>query len=404
MNYSPLTEITRQPLHVVLGDINSDDRGNSERAGLALCDKAKKFGLNVRDYLTLAVDVRQSHIEVNNQKVNPYQTGEGKFMSGYEAAKMALNLPTKQNLREGIVLEAAGDTFHFRPGTRALFPEIVDDMMRWEDRMDQFETTRGLVAQSRTVRGTELITRAIMQDSESARGTGIIAEFGNIPVFDLQSTDNAVKFYKFGSAMRTSYEFQRRVTLDILTPYAARIERQMEIGKVKAATHMLINGDSVHSAATVHALSTYGADFSGGKTLKDNYIALTKFLVKCANDGTPVDTLVGNLDMYLELFLMFTPVVGQKSIAEHLQEKGAPRVGLTLPLMQNVNFRLSSSVPAGKLIAYSLADTLEELVESNSDIKESEQAIKNQSITYVRTLNAGYKLIFGDTRRVLNMA
>lgn len=404
MNYAPLTEIVRQPLNIVLGDINSNDAAVSERAGLQLCSNAKKHGLNVRDYLTLAVDVRQSHIEANGQKVNPYQTGEGKFMSGYEAAKMALNLPTRQNLREGVVLEAAGDTFHFKPGTRALFPEIVDDMMRWEDRMDQFETTRGLVAQSRTVRGTELITRAIMQDSEAARSTSIIAEFANIPVFDLQTTENAVKFYKFGSAMRTSYEFQRRVTLDILTPYAARIERQMEIGKVKAATHMLINGDSVHSAAPVHALSTYGGDFTNGKTLKDNYIALTKFLVKCAYDGTPVDTLVGNLDMYLELFLMFTPVVGQKSVAEHLQEKGAPRVGLTLPLMQNVNFRLSSSVPAGKLIAYSLADTLEELVESNSDIKESEQAIKNQSITYVRTMNAGYKLIFGDTRRVLNMA
>lgn len=404
MNYAPLTEIQRRPLHLVLGDINSADPQVSERAGLALCNDAKKYGLNVRDYLTLAVDVRASHQEVNGQKVNPYQTGEGKFMSGYEAAKMALNLPTRQNLREGIVLEAAGDTFHFRPGTRALFPEVVDDMMRWEERMDQFETTRGLVAQTRTVRGTELITTAIMQDSQEARSTSIIAEFANIPVFDLKSTEQAVKFYKFGSAMRTSYEFQRRVTLDILTPYAARIERQMEIGKVKSATHMLINGDGVHGAAAVHNLSTYGADLSGGKTLKDNYVALTKFLVKCAYDGTPVDTLVGNLDMYLELFLMFTPVVGQKSIAEHLQENGGPRVGLTLPLMQNVNFRLSSAVPAGKLIAYSLADTLEELVESNSDIKESEQAIKNQSITYVRTLNAGYKLIFGDTRRILNIA
>lgn len=399
----PLSDIQRKPLDAILGKIGSKDAHESERAGLSLCAEAKSFGLNLRDYLTLAVDVRQSHKEVNGQKYNPYQTGEGKFMSGYEAALMELNLPVKQDLKSGIVLEAAGDTFHFKPGTRALFPEVVDDMMRWEDRMDQFETTDGLVAQSRTIRGTELITRAIMRDSEEARQTGIIAEFGNIPVFDLTSTENAVKFYKFGSAMRTSYEFQRRVSLDILTPYAARIERQMQIGKVGMATNMLINGDSVHGAATAHAITTYGANLTGGKTLKDNYQALMKFLVKCAHEGTPVDTLVGNLDMYVELFLMFTPVVGNKSVAEHLQEKGAPSVGLTLPLMKNVNFRLSSGMPNGKLLAYSKEDTLEELVEANSDIKESETAIKNQSITYVRTQNAGYKLIFGDTRRILDV-
>lgn len=399
----PLSEIQRKPLDAILGKIGSKDPHESERAGLALCSEAKQYGLNLRDFLTLAVDVRASHKEINGQKVNPYQVGEGRFMSGYEAALMELNLPVKQDLKSGIVLEAAGDTFHFKPGTRALFPEVVDDMMRWEDRMDQFETTDGLVAQSRTIRGTELITRAIMKDSEEARQTGIIAEFGNIPVFDLTSTENAVKFYKFGSAMRTSYEFQRRVSLDILTPYAARIERQMQISKVGMATHMLINGDSVHGAATAHQISTYGADLTNGKTLKDNYQALMKFLVKCAHEGTPVDTLVGNLDMYVELFLMFTPVTGTKSVAEHLQEKGAPSVGLTLPLMKNVNFRLSSSMPNGKLLAYSKADTLEELVEANSDIKESETAIKNQSMTYVRTQNAGYKLIFGDTRRILDV-
>lgn len=398
----PLSNIQRKSLDAVLGKIGSQDPHESERAGLALCSEAKSFGLDLRSYLTLAVDVRQSHKEVNGQKYNPYQTGEGRFMSGYEAALMELNLPIKQDLKSGIVLEAASDTFNFKPGTRALFPEVIDDMMRWEDRQDQFETTDGLVAQSRTIRGTELITRAIMKDSEEVRQTSIVAEFGNIPVFDLQSTENAVKFYKFGSAMRTSYEFQRRVSLDILTPYAARIERQMQIGKVAMATNMLINGDSVHGAATAHALSTYGGDFTGGKTLKNNYPALMKFLVKCAQQGTPVDTLVGNLDMYVELFLMFTPVTGNTSVAEHLQSKGAPSVGLTLPLMKNVNFRLSSAMPAGKLMAYSKADTLEELIEANSDIKESETAIKNQSITYVRTQNAGYKLIFGDTRRVLD--
>lgn len=400
----PLTELQRRPLSVVLAGINSNDRHESERAGIRLCQSAGEYGLSLRDYLTLAVDVRASHVDINGQKVNIFQTGEGQFMSGYEAALMELNLPIRQDFKQGILLEAASDTFNFKPGTRALFPEVVEDMLRWQQRMDTFESTEGLVAQSRTIRGVEMITRAIMEDGADARSTSIIAEFGNIPVYSLSSTEQAVKFYKFGSAMRTSYEFQRRVTLDVLTPYAARIERQLEIGKVKALTHLLINGDNNYGAAPVHNLSTYGADLAGGKTLKDNYIALTKFLVKCAHEGTPVDTVVGNLDQYLELFLMFTPVVGQKSIAEHLQANGGPRVSLSLPLMNSITFKLSTSVPADTLICYSRGDTVEELIEANSDIRESETAIKNQSITYVRTQNAGYKLIFGDTRRILRTA
>lgn len=400
----PLTELQRRPLSAVLGQIASNDKHESERAGVQLCQAAKEFGLSVRDYLTLAVDVRGSSQEANGKTFTPYQTGEGKFMSGYEAALMELNLPIKNDFKQGILLEAAGDTFNFKPGTRALFPEVVEDMLRWQNRMDQFESTTGMVAQSRTIRGVEMITRAIMEDSEAARSTSIIAEFGNIPVYDLQTTEQAVKFYKFGSAIRTSYEFQRRVTLDVLTPYAARVERQLEIGKVKSLTHLLINGDNTYDPAPVKMLSEFGADFSGGKTLKDNYVALLRFLVKCAHEGTPVDTVVGNLDQYLELFLMFTPVVGQKSVAEHLQEKGGSQVSLTLPLMNNITFKLSTTVPADTLICYSVNDTVEELIEANSDIRESEQAIKNQSITYVRTQNAGYKLIYGDTRRVLKTA
>jgi hypothetical protein len=41
-------------------------------------------------------------------------------------------------------------------------------------------------------------------------------------------------------------------------------------------------------------------------------------------------------------------------------------------------------------------------VEAGSTINESERAILNQSITYVKTLNAGYKLAFGDTRSIFN--
>lgn len=402
----PLSDIQRRPLDVVLGGIAANDEHTSASAGIRLVKEAGEYGLNVRDYLTLAVDVPGSTRELaGGRHVNPYMVGEGQFMSGYEAALKHLNLPIRNDFKAGVVLQAAADSFHFKPGTRALFPEVVDDMMQWATKQDQLETVASLITQSRTISGTELITRAIFDDNGENK-TSIIAELGNIPVQTITSTEKAVSFYKHGSAIRTSYEFQRRVSLDVLTPYAKRVNRQLELSKVQHATAMLINGDGVHGAAEVKSLSdaAYGGDFSGGKTLKDNYVALMKFLVKRSQMGIPVDTLVGNLDAYIELFLMFTPTVSAQALIEALQSKGAPKIDLTLPVMKGVKFALSSAMPAGKLLAYSKEETLEELKEAGSAISESETAIRNQSVTYVRTENTGYRLVYGDTRTLLNLA
>lgn len=399
----PLTSLKRQPLKLVLGALDSADASQSSAAGVTLCNNAKQYGLTVRDYLKLAVDVRGSgEKDSNGSNYNPFQLTEGTFMDGYQATLAHMNLPVHQNLREGVTLQAASDTFQYNPGSRALFPEVIDDMLQFTTKQDQFENTSGIVAQSRTINGSALITRAIFEDNAANRETGPIAEMANIPVQTLQDSEHAVKFFKFGSAIRTSYEFTRRVTLDILTPYAARVERTRELAKVKVATNMLINGDAVHEAAEAKTLGAYGADFGSGKTLKDNYKALLKFLVQRAKAGTPVDTLIGNLDMYLELFMMFTPINVNKSVAEHLQEKGAPTIRLGLDLLQGVNFEVSSGMPDGHLMCFSKGDTLEELTEAGSQIEESEQAIKNQSFTYTKTVNHGYRLIYGDTRTILD--
>lgn len=399
-----LTEIKRAPLQTVLAGIDSNDPEESQRAGLRLCRQAAEFGISVRDYLQLAVDVPNSTIELEGgRKHNPFRLGEGRFADGYQAALLHLNLPARNDFSQGIMLQAAADSFSMRPGSRVLFPEVIDDMLQWATRQDQLETTQGLIAQSRTIRGTELITEAIFDDQGNL-GSSMIAEFANIPVQTIKSSERSVRFYKLGSAIRTSYEFNRRVSLDVLTPYANRIARKLEIDKVTHAVSMLINGDGVHSAAPVVGASAYkNWDVTGSRSLKDNYPALMDFLVQRSKNGTPVDTLVGNYDTLLELFLMFTPVVGNKSLSEHLQDKGAPAISMMLPVMTGVKFHLSSAMPANKLVAFSQGDTLEELREADSQISESEVAIKNQSITYVKTETMGYRLVYGDTRTVLDL-
>lgn len=392
----PLNTIKRGSVEAVLGGINSEDNQTSTNAGLKLAAEAREYGIGIRDYLKLCIDTTAGVGE--NKSMFLTQNGH---LNGYEAATMYLNLPTRNNFEQGIVLQAASDTFNTRPGARGLFPAIIDDMLQWTHRQDRLESTAGLIAQSRTITGNELVTQVVSDDSAQLAAF-TVPELANIPVQTIMTTEQAVKMYKHGSAIRTSYEFNRRASLDLLTPYAARINRGLEISKVAAATALLRNGDGVNGAAEAMVISTFDADLSGTKTLKDNYVAFMKFLVKRAASGRPINTIVGNLEAYIELFLMFTPTVGNTSTAEHLQANGAPTIGLNLPVLKGVKFELSTTMPNGKLMCYSQEDTLEELVEANSQIAESEQAIKNQSVTYVRTENTGYRLIFGDTRTELN--
>jgi hypothetical protein len=390
-----LTQIKRAAPHIVLAGLMDPNRSVSIQAGLSLVGAAKEYGLSMQDYLKIAIDPRLSETPMKFEGLN-----------GFEAALMELTLPFRDDYDQGVLLQAASDSFQTYPGTRAMFPEVVDQMLKFKNRQDQLETTAGLVAQTRTINGVELITQ-FMEDKEENRGTQTIPEFGRIPVRTLTTGNATVGIFKHGSGIRTSYEFERRASLDILTPFAARVARELEISKVRSATSILINGDGVNLAATAQAFTTFGGvAVDAANPLSKQYKAFAKWMVKRAAAGVPVDTIVGNLDMYLELLFMFTPTLpGNKSEIEAMSAHGGPGVKLNIPLLNgSANFVLSSSMPANKILGFSKADTLEELVEAGSSISENEKSIQNQSVTYVRTENTGYKIAMGDTRVILDLA
>lgn len=385
-----LTDIAqhRKPVEEVVGGLLASSNHESAENGQKLVRMARDAGLSVRDYLTLAVDVRSGkHAEAN----------QAAGLNGYEAALSHLNLPFGNDFEQGVVLQAASDTFATYAGTRAMFPEVLDDMLKQLGRMDQIENTAALISQSRTINGVEMIS-TVMDDTAGEDGTFTIAEGGKIPVRAVRTSQNSVRMYKHGSGYEFTYEFNRRASLDIITPFAARVARRLEISKVAAATAVLIDGDGVNLGATPADLATYGADFLGGKTLKDNYRALAKFIMSQWKAGYPIDTIACNFDLYVEMMFMFAQTnIGTASDIQNLAAAGAPSINL--PVMNGaINVVLSSTIPDGFFVAFVKSETLEELVEAGSIIAESERSITTQVVTYVRSENTGYKLSFPDTR------
>lgn len=391
-NIRPLSEIKKINADELKKALLSKVGDESKNAGLELARDAASFGLTMRDYLTLAVE------KENRDGLN-----------GYELMLYKLNLPFRNDYENGVYLQAASETFQTSSGTRALFPSVLDDVLRWANRQDQIEQVGPLLANSRTIAGIELVSSVVDDDSDE-RDTFTVPEMGRIPVRTIRTSEKTVKFYKHGSALRTSYEFSRRAQIDLLVPHANRVARELERSKLAVATSVLINGDGVNEAAGSVNQSSYntatGFTATNGKI---NWPHFMYWLIQRAKAGTPIDTVVMNWDAWFQWVLMFgeqtqsdeNTSYGARAV-ENLAAAGVSmnRMPAAVNLVMNITPVLSSAMPAGKLLGFSKGDTLEELVEAGSNIQETERAITSQTMTMVRTENTGYRLVYGDTRSI----
>lgn len=385
--------MSAKPASEVLAGVRSDDMTTSMKAGQAIVREAKNAKLSLPDYLRLAV--------------KPELDGK---LDGFEASLAFLNLPVREDMSQGVLLQAAAESFTTYPGTRALFPAVIDNVVQWKYRQDQIENVANIVAQSRTVNGIEMITTVVDDKPEDYQQTGVIAETARIPIRSLRTSEKGVKFYKFGGGFEFSYEFERRASLELITPYANRIQREVEIGQTAVATAMLINGDGVSAAAPVTLATDLAASMPTDgrpvpKTGRLNWEIFLAWLVSRARANAPIDTIVGNWDMFLEWKRMFaTPTANLGPSQIEILQKAGVNVNTASPALDlNVNFALSSTAPAGTLVGFVKNETLEELVENGSEIEESVRAIENQVVRYVKTTNKGYRLVFADTRSVLSL-
>lgn len=386
-----------KPLSSLLAGLKSESNTESLKAGQDLMAKVKESGLSFDDFLRFAVDL-------NGDEEGKKLAAAG--LDGYEATLAYLGMPIKNDYSKKVSLAATDEIFQKYPGTRVLFPQVIDSVLRFSTRQDMLEKVDALVANSRTIAGTEMIS--IVADSDKdAEGTFLIAQGAEIPVRKIEMREQAVAFYKHGSGYEFTYEFNRRANIDMLTPYVSRINRRLELSKVALATLILINGDGVHAAAPVvkqkELATKVGATHKAGTIV---YPALLAWLVDCAKKQVPVDTVVGNYDMFLQWILMFTPTLQNQSQAEALAKVGGPTLNTpALPgMFVPINFALSSTMPENELLGMVKGETLEELIEAGSQISESERAITSQKITYVKTETTGYRLVFGDTRSIYDVS
>ncbi len=383
-----MSQAKQYTVEELLGGLKSSSKTESRNEAEKLIAAAKSEGMNLRDYFRYSIDKRGKFVENVPEAIL-------KEANGYELALMYMGLPVKDDLDAGILLRAADDAFKSSVGARALFPYVTDDVLQWRHRFRNLSTIDQIVSQTRTISGSnELVTTVVLDADENYR-LASISEGGRIPIEEIKSTDQAVKFYKHGMGYRWSYEFERRAAIELILPYLARAQRKMENSKVAACTNLLINGDGTHSAAPEYNQQTDAGVSTGGL----QYRGLLQWFADMSKNGLMIDTALMSVDTYIEWVLLFTPTLGNRSQAEAIAEKTGLDLGTSVTGIWNlVKPVISEAVPSRTIIGFNKAETAEELKEAGSEIEESERAIANQMVTVVRTNNSGFRLVFGDTR------
>jgi hypothetical protein len=365
-------KIQKQSAEAALANL-LQEKEVSLRAATALAKSASEYGVTLRQYLQAAI------------------VPEGE-LDGYETACQYLGLPFKNDYNNNIDLRAAGEAFATKPGTRLLFPEVMNDVVRWSNGQNQIESITDIVSQSRTIVGNQMITTTLEQGADDNINMFTIAEGAQFPIRSIGTSNSTVSMYKLGHGYEFTYEFERRVQLDMLTPFINRIDRQMELGRIKHVTAMLINGDGVNGG-----IATVNNTTHGGTAGTLDWASLFKWLVARAAAGYRVDTLVGNYSAYVEFMLLFTPSQGSTNLPQAMEAVGGTRMAPAVNFYQ-LNFVISGTVTDKTFIGITKAETVEELVEAGSQIAEQERVISKQKVTFVRSMNVGYHLSVPQAR------
>lgn len=384
-----IIEIRKRKLDEICNPLLSESDSEAKFAAEKLSKEAAEYGLPLDKFLDLAVDLSEG------EEKAAYKNGDG--LSGFEQVMFKMNLPMRNNYKDQVVLAQASDTFATKPGSHILFPYAIDNVLRWNNNLEMNERVSDLISGSRTSNGNELV-RIVAEDDAEARKTHRVGEGARIPVRKVSYSQKAVTFYKHGSGIEYTYEYNRRASIDLITPFAARVARDLEISKIKACTDIMINGDGVNAAATPLTQSSIDSQAQSGKLSYDGLLGALAIAIKAHH---PIDTIAGDIDAYLQFAKLFgTAAVSSAYQVDQQAAKGGPQFMALRNIFTPVNFVLDSAVPSGKLLMFNRPDTIEEIVEANSQIQEEEKSARSQIITYFRTENTGYSIIYPDCRYV----
>lgn len=340
--------------------------------------------------------VRQNKMTLSQYLEQEMPAPEGSKLDAYQYQLKDAGIYTKAVPEKGIYASEV-EKFFTTEHSRVLFPEYIARQIREaisEDTMLPY-----LIGIQTPLEG-DTYRSFYVDDQPGSQRKKRVTESAELPRAKITKREQAVRLYKYGRAIEASYEFIRRVQIDMLALHVQRIAIEASKDKVSEIITTIEDGDGNDNAADVLEQRDLdsGATDDGQITAK----GFIRFLMEY--EEFPCDTIIADKDSFIQLVLTNVPSLSTTDLVKLLATGTTVGVNLNAPQMPTGTIRLfwHDDVGANKVMGISRANAIEEIKEVGSDINEADKFITRQTSVLTISENIGYSKLFKEATKILD--
>jgi hypothetical protein len=321
-----------------------------------------------------------------------YYTGEMGQLDAYQRQLAIAGIKTKSIPEKGVFADKVERFFQSNvPGSQVLFPEFINRTMRQAKLAPDIlpyilATTTGIQAGEayRTI-----YTNDVVDDRRLFR----VDQTAEMSRTRLGVSEHLVRMFKYGRILEGSYEFFRRVTIDLFAIILARIALQTNLDKATTAIDVAINGDGNSNPAVNYNQSAL--DTGTTPTFK-GYLAFALNFYPYQ-----LTTLIGNASALTAFLTIQYPTINPLSVLSFLQggQTIPQRVDMPQPLYNDVQLIYLPDAPSNMLIGLDRSFAIEMIMENGSNLVETDRIVQRQVNDVVISEINGFAKIFPEATK-----
>lgn len=389
------------------------------------------------------------------EEVDPTPAGER--MDAYQRQLARFNIRTKSDLTRGIPSSSVDEFWHpvrldgtalriedwappkermgdfdadtqrffasNQPQSWALFPEYINRILRTVPLAD--DALASLIAVTEMI-DTATFQGIYLQDSVINRRSYRVGENGELPRLFVKVGAQTVSLVKYGAALEGTYEYSRRIKLPVFGIFLQRIRQQMRLDLASEACAVLVNGDGNNNAALNYTVSALDPTAPAGPgTVTDPYLsrigdpAATSTIAKkltypawlswrTSLYALKMTHVVGRMQEILQLLQIQMPSINPTLLLALLAPGNDTGMGkLKLPqndMWGDLQVVYLPFAPGGLLIGINNEYALQMLMETGSDLTETDKDILQQRNFITMSENTGFNKLITSASSTLSLS
>jgi hypothetical protein len=273
------------------------------------------------------------------------------------------------------------------PINSAQNPYYTDPVPRWDAPLQAQIPVSELIALETGITANAYRAVYLVHDTNAQRLVRV-GEGAEIPRTKIVSGQQALTIYKFGRALESTYEENRRMTIDHMGFLFGEMGIQIELDRLLAIIDVLLNGDGNSGPPP-----EYQQEVLDPAATTDDLPTLKSWLgfkMKFPNPYAMTTVLTTEL-LALQLMLLNTGSTNIPLLVAYPDAFGGVEA-INQQLRQGVRLGWSSDVTAHKIIGFDARRCIERVYEVGAEISETENFILNQTKVVTMTMVEGFAI------------